>query len=239
MTDQYSRSINGIEVDDGGFAFVGATTNEIGNKDLYVLKVDNNLNQEWSYTPNENFQLGIDIIQNSAGELVVTSAGYDDYEDPSYYRFTLFSSSGNLIKENKIYNPDHKAVSPLIHQVDTGYLVRAHSINGISKFIKLNNDLEAEWENDFTANSYYTSIDFIKLTDGNCIAAFCNPNDEDKIGLCKVDGSGEMIWENSLWSTQEFFGGCIAEASDNGLIIGVTSGFSEITLIKLDENGGI
>jgi len=193
------------ETSDGGLIASGTGPNPFvtGGKPLAIMKLDSNLQEIWTVTPN------LDIFENQTNqgffpETIETNEG--DYiaagriNDSVGEHFTVvkLDNAGSVIWAKKLMRGEAKAV--IQSTSNDGFLVggRNHipNVERDNYIIKINNDGDIVWELKLgTGNSGFYVEKIISLSDGNYAVASTS-------SLDIIDDNGNII-NSTQWGTNK------------------------------------
>ena len=231
-----------------GYIIAGSTTETVvgdGTKDIYLVKIDDNGNVEW--TENHGFA-GNDF----AGDLLVLSDGYliigttfdDDYANNIIAVKTNFRGISPDIKRymgsNNVYGR-----SGMITE-DGGYLIvgTADDISGNNSnvyVIKVQDNIhELDWSQTYGGSGFNQGFDVIKSNGGYAIVGSKAVSSGIAGYFLKIDFDSETLSENIYGGYNEQIMRSIEKTSDGGYIMVGSSGFEGnemICLIKVNSEG--
>lgn len=184
-------------------------------------------------------------------------------------------ASGNIVWENTIGGDAYDYLH-IIHQTpDGGYIAGGYSDSGLSGdkseagqgfidywIVKLDASGNIEWDNTIGGSGSDNLFDISLTTDGGYIVAgsstsgISGDKTEAAAGndywILKLDGSGNIDWQNTLGGSTEDIPASIVQTGDGGYIVGGKSnsaisgdkteavvGGNDYWVIKLDASGNI
>lgn len=225
---------------DGGYIITGYSEDAQGDKDLLLVKIDENGNEEWANTYGGAFDdLGYAIKQRTNGNFVVT--GYTEVTSSDRNIYVLeVDEDGAVISENSF--------GGITGQSDVGFDL-AIAVDG-TIFItgRTGNQsniavLKLSPDGNFNFFSYGVS-NFFEI--GNSIAIACDGNlviagyhEASAIDLnyflIKVDTNGALIWEKSIGQPDRIeLGFDLVRTYDGGFAIAGSKAFNPFTLSQID-----
>ena len=236
--------IDVIEVNDGGYVFVGITTAD-SYSDIYLAKTDSVGNKLWESTLGGlSNDLGLSVLETSDGDLVV--AGKIGDEGDLYLAKT--DSSGNMLW-NRTHEGHGHGFSVL--ETNDGDLIVAGSrfVNGLiaveAYLMKTDSSGNLLWDKTF-GGDYMDYGFYVQATndDGYIITGSTNSygSGNDDVWLIKTDSVGNELWNETFGGMNNDSGRSVVAAGDGSYIIaGSTesygSGNSDVWLIKTDSAG--
>ena len=193
------------ETSDGGLIASGTGPNPFvtGGKPLAIMKLDSNLQEIWTVTPNldifenqTNQGYFIQTIETNEGDFIAAGRINDSVGD--HFTVVKLDNAGSVIWAKKLMRGDAQAV--IQSTSNDGFLVggRNHipNVERDNYIIKINNDGDIVWELKLgTGNSGFYVEKIISLSDGNYAVASTS-------SLDIIDDNGNII--NSIqWGTNK------------------------------------
>ena len=193
------------ETSDGGLIASGTGPNPFvtGGKPLAIMKLDSNLQEIWTVTPNldifenqTNQGYFIETIETNEGDFIAAGRINDSVGD--HFTVVKLDNAGSVIWAKKLMRGDAQAV--IQSTSNDGFLVggRNHipNVERDNYIIKINNDGDIVWELKLgTGNSGFYVEKIISLSDGNYAVASTS-------SLDIIDDNGNII--NSIqWGTNK------------------------------------
>ena len=193
------------ETSDGGLIASGTGPNPFvtGGKPLAIMKLDSNLQEIWTVTPNldifenqTNQGYFIETIETNEGDFI--AAGRINDSVGEHFTVVKLDNAGSVIWAKKLMRGDAQAV--IQSTSNDGFLVggRNHipNVERDNYIIKINNDGDIVWELKLgTGNSGFYVEKIISLSDGNYAVASTG-------SLDIIDDNGNII--NSIqWGTNK------------------------------------
>lgn len=222
-----------ISTYDSSLVFAGYKPIAIGNRDIYLQKIDYNGSSLWTKSFGEGgFDIANDMKLTKDNGLIVAGESQNG-PGGNYRAYIIKTSSTGIIEWEDKYGDELKA-NAIDLTSDSGYIITAS--NGGMLLMKLSTSGDLEWSKNLNGTIGYSVIqsnDFAFL-----IAGYSNNN----FYFVKTDPSGNMIWEHEF--AKGYFSSatdCIM-SNDNGFVIaGNLSGAEgyDIYLVKTDTNGCI
>jgi hypothetical protein len=247
--DHFASSIQ--ETADGGYILVGSVSTQSSlvkvNKDVWVLKLDNNGNTLWQ----KNYG-GIDddrahSIQqtNDGGYIVAGATGSGRYGDGGWdgWIFKL-SRVGNILWQKKYGRNNHDESLSYLEQTSDGEYIAIgkyeYPIDQAIWILKLNSTGRVLWQKGFSDRIYGISIqqtsDAGYIVLGKTTYVFYN------IIVMKLDWKGDPSWKNTYETLDielsDIDPTSIQQTSDGGYIVTYYHYYGT-GLLKLDSNGNV
>lgn len=250
--DEQGRDIE--PTSDNGFIMVGATSSfGNGNSDIYLVKVDSNLQYQWSSAiGHDRLEFGHAVKQTPDGGFVM--CGYTNSIGNGTYDGYLVKTNdtGGVVWEQHYGGFDWDKFYDLEITSDGGFILvgETHSAgagNADAWVIKTDSKGKLEWEKTFGGKGKDIAHALISTKDGNY--AFCgenaskNPENKGDAWLVKFDGKGEVgfdICETTL--PERDYMKDLVETNDNGFgLVGTSASYNpntvHILVMKFDKNG--
>jgi hypothetical protein len=231
---------------DGGYIAAGNTTSfGAGSDDFYVIKMDEEGNEEWSSTyGNSLLNLAHAVRQTSDGGFVVAGMTKESNNlDYDIYVVKL-DSLGNVQWENEIGAPETEQYAFDIQQTsDNGYILAGYDNFSLSRYflvMKLNSAGTEVWSNTYGTGAANKAYSVKQTMDGGYIAAGYNETTGD-IMIVKIDASGNEEWlqiHGSVDATERVFS--IQQTIDGGYVAAgysLSDGDLDCYVIKMDTTG--
>jgi hypothetical protein len=250
------------QTSDGGYIVVGKTACAGGfcYHDIYLLKVDEYGEKEWSKTPGGAYgDIGSSVLQTSDGGYIIAGQthSYGSGNMDIYLVKTDFSGNetwsktfGGANNEGLLwfsYSPNQ------IQQTnDGGYIIIGQSesygtdamFDTVAYLIKTNDIGNEQWSKIYRGIKYANGYSIQKTTDGGYIIIGDTSSDSLKkdVYLLKIDTFGNEHWSKTFGGNNVDTGYSVQQTTDGGyIIVGSTipdgGSFSYIYVIKTDTLG--
>lgn len=208
IVGEYSESITLLP--DGGYALMGRTFDELGQDEIYLLRLDANGDSLWrkKYFGSTSAELGYDIISTSDGNLAIcgrTSEGVGCVDILLMKVDTL----GDTIWTKKYGGIYCDQSNALVQTVDSGFALagyfRENSSQDIKGFvIRTDKNGDSLWSTVLGSgiSPPFDKIileDIILLHGGAFLVSGGRNNDNilaNDVYVAKLDSSGNLLWEN-------------------------------------------
>jgi len=262
----FQQTIGGINNDlgnavqqtpDGGYIIAGETSSYgAGGRDVYLVKLDNSGNTDWSKTFGENLEDYAYTIDQTIdnGYIIGAHTGSFGQGGHDYYLIktdingdVLFTKSYGGTAPDGIYN---------LHQVDDGFILGGHTSSyGTGGhdyyFIKTDVNGNTVWTKTYggVSGDFFRAVVSLELTANPSYVLVGETSGFGAGGMdilvIRTNGiTGDIIWSETFGGSGNDYAYGIYETSDSGLIIvGHTNSFGaggmDIYIIKIDFSGTI
>jgi len=248
----YGRSI--VQTTDGGYVVAGYTNSYgVGNRDVFIIKMDNTGNISWTRTVGgSGNDYGYSIIQTTDGGYVVAGntnsygAGNDDI-----YIIKL-DNTGNVSWTRTVGGSLNDYSYSIVQTTDGGYVVAgntgSYGAGGNDVYIiKLDNMGNVSWTRTVggSSNDYGSSI--VQTTDGGFVVAGITNSygaGNQDVYIIKLDNTGNVSWTRTVGGSDYDRGLSIVQTNDGGYVVaGYTgsygAGNQDVYIIKLGNTGNV
>jgi len=259
----YGHSIQ--QTNDGGYIITGYTTSfGNGNEDVFLIKTDENGNEQWSQTFGGNERdVGNSVQQTTDGGYIITgytSQGIDSFGN-DYLDVYLIKTDQNGEEEwSQTLGSTYSDRGNSVQQTnDGGYIITGDTFNisyeNISVYlIKTDQNGEEEWSQTFGGEEVNFGKSGQQTTDGGYIITgytnyFGNLENQQwwdgtNVLLIKTDENGNEEWLQLFGGTFSDKGRSVQQTNDGGYIITghletYRYGGGDVYLIKTDPQGNI
>ena len=248
VSNDYGKSVQ--QTNDGGYVITGGT-----DGDVWLIKTDEDGNEQWSQTFGENGG-GYSVQQTNDGGYIITGITYSD--NNIWYDVCLIKTDENGEEQwTKTFGEISGGINgrdygESVQQTqDGGYIITGGTsyettLSSDLWLIKTDGNGNELWTKTFggseTSNHGYSVR---QTTDGGyVISGYTVVNVSDYIldvCLIKTDGNGNELWSKTFGGPEDDGGNSVQQTQDGGYIItGITnssSGNEYMYLIKTDSNG--
>lgn len=258
---------------DGGFVAAGYTlsndayvTNSHGQKDGWVVKVDNDGNKLWQKTlGGSNDDSLTTIIQSDDGGYVVTGFTFSSDGDVSPQQggsdawIVKLSASGDIVWQTTVGGTNNDYANSIVQTTDGGYIVvgRSKSNDGdLNKnqgnddilIVKIDGNGNKLWTKNYGGLNQDYANSVIATSDNNfLLTAFTKSQDGDMIPnnlqsspvVIKLNPNGDIIWQKTgsdFWLENENLT-CVTEVSGEYFFSGTTG--CQMMVAKADVQGNV
>ena len=243
---------------DGNVIITGSIDNVNTQKDLLVVKFDNDLNELWRFVYNgagSYDDRGKDVTVDAAGNIYVTGysmEGSNAWDSPDAITLKL-DNNGNLLWKALYDSPDgkHDEGKAIVVDANGNIYVAGHSSNPqnqwailLLKYDAMGNLLWAVRHDGAAGNNF--AVDLALTANGVVVTGVASSNGGDILTMA-FDGDGNKLWEdqyNSQGSSEDQpFD--LAVDSDGNVIIGATvdgtifESTRDYAVLKYDANGNL
>lgn len=237
---------------DGGYIVVGSNaTNTSGNTDVYLLKVDAQINIEWStsigganndwgYAVKQTYDKGyiVAVSSNSFG-----SSGYDAV-------LMRRDSLGNYLWTKTYGGNDWDFVYDLAITHDSGFVFCGETFNNTAGqsdvfVVKTNKNGDTLWTKTLGGSLIDKGNSIIEASDSNIVVAGLTntTTDSTQIYVIKLSKTGQLLWDSAYGGSGYEIANAIIETANNEYVIaGTTTSFNanndkDFYLIRTANNG--
>ncbi len=234
---------------DGGYIITGYTEDGQGDKDLLLVKIDGNGNEEWVNTYGGNFDdLGNAVRQRANGNFVVTGYSEVSSSDKNIYVLEV-NDDGSVISEDfaGIIGQYDEGLDLAIANDGTVFITGGTGNQSNIAVLKLLPDGNFTFFSFGVSNLYEIGNSIAIASDGNLVIAGYNEVSAIDLNffLIKVDPNGALIWEKSIGqSNRTELGYDIVRTYDGGFAIAGSKSLSafsntDIYLVRTNKNGDL
>jgi len=242
----------GHQTSDGGFIAIGSTYSYgSGSNDIWLLKTDENGNEEWNQTfGGTSSDYGYSVQQTSDNGFIIT--GFTQSYGCGAFDIWLIKTDENGVEDwNQTFGGTYNDFGRCVIQTsDGGYLIGGFT----GSFGAGGNDIwliktDENGVEDWNQTFGYTGDDncySVQQTDDNgyIIAGYTNSigAGNNDFWLIKTNSNGNEIWSNTYGGVGAEYSYCVQQTSDNGYIMsGYTDSFGagnyDFWLVKTDVSG--
>ncbi len=243
----YQAAYSVRQTSDGGYIIAGIT-NEHGNNEIYVVKIDNSGNKIWEkiYLSSENAYRLVSIKQTSDGGYIVATTM--DHNAGDAYLLKI-DASGNETWSNYFGQAGLWEGAQNVQQTsDGGYILTGVVMTATEGYdaylLKVDSNGNETWNNHFGGTGYQGSYSVQQTSDGGYILAgqtFDTATSNHNTYMVKTDSSGNLTWEKDFENLGYKPANIVQQTFDGGyaLIIGSDSNDGDAHIIKTDSSGNL
>lgn len=227
------------QTNDGGYIIAGHTNSITNGYDFWIIKIDESGNLQWQESYGGSNQDDAQSVQQTAdGGYII--AGFSSSNDGDVsgnhgnadYWVVKVDASGNIQWQKSYGGSEHDLARSIQQTTDGGYIIAGESLSndgdvsgnhGSYDFwvVKTDPSGTIQWQKCFGEIHYEVAYTVLQTNDGGYVigGAFENIEYTSLYNLLiKVDPAGEIIWQNSIGSSQVITS--VKETDDGGLILG-------------------
>jgi hypothetical protein len=248
-TSEYGTSAR--QTSDGGYILFGGYTSKTGERDLYLVKTDQNGDEMWAkpFGSSGTIEFGYCVQQTSDNGYIMIG---NYHSDSIRYNMYLVKSdpSGNVEWTKTFGGIDSYEYGYSVQQTsDGGYILFGHASDpgpdyGDMYLVKTGSNGEEQWSKTFGGTVYEsleTGRSVRETSDGGYILLGfqndCYACYHSDMYLVKTDKNGNKIWSKTFDSnSSNEHGQSVRETSDGGYIL-LGSGYNGMYLVKTDSDG--
>jgi hypothetical protein len=242
----------GIKSEEGGYVIVGKTTSyDAQDEDVYLIKVTSSGNEEWhSLIGGGGSDWGESVVETKDWYVILGSTQMSSLHTFDIYVIKL-DKFGEVNKTKKFGGAGNDFGKSIINLDDGGFLVLASlenpkTLTSDIYLIKIDEDLNHQWNRTFGENFHDQPSSLVKTSDGGYIISGTrkNTNEQYDIFILKLDSDFNIKWFNTYGGMLDEHGfSCIESADGDLFVVGRTSETdgSELDIIfyELDAYGNV
>ncbi|MCK4694186.1 MAG: hypothetical protein KAT74_00415, partial [Candidatus Cloacimonetes bacterium] len=228
---------------DGGYIIAGGTWSYgAGESDFWLVKTDENGNEEWNQTyGGSNSDNANSVQQTTDGGYIIAGFTYSYGAGESDFWLIKTDENGNVEWDQTYGGSDYDFANSVQQTTDGGYIVAGStgSIEVAFWLVKTDENGNEEWNQTYNVGFMSYAYSVQQTTDGGYIVA--GETDSD-FWLVKIDENGNGEWMQIYGGNESEWASSVQQTTDGGYIIaGGTwsygAGESDFWLVKTDENG--
>lgn len=254
--DEWGHSM--IQISDGGYIIVGSKRSAAADKDVYLIKVDENRKLRWGRTyGGASDDVGYSVQETSDGGYIIAGYTYSERLFDTDFYLIKTDAKGRTLWERTYGGTDSDKAYSVRVTPDGGYIVAGYTVvewvfgrgelDADAYLIRTDADGDILWEMTYGweriewGNSVQTTSD-----GGYIIAGYTTSTSEGDadVYLIKTDAEGDTLWTETYGGPDDDWGYSVQETADGGYIVGgyaksFGEGDADIYLIKTDAEGDI
>jgi hypothetical protein len=214
----YEKASAVVACAEGGYAVIGTTgSNQTGNTDMFLLRLDDQLNCMWHYNyGGAQVEWGIDLVEDVSGNFLLLGYG-SSYGNGTYdMQVMKVNSEGTLLWNHAYGGADWDFGTAISRHPQGGFLITGNTYSngagdqdGVIYHIDGNGTIINEW---YFGNEREDAVqDVVVLPDGWAAIGHVTENDTVKASVWRMDSDDELLWNNKRVDvTHEIKGRAIA-----------------------------
>ncbi|MFC1849286.1 hypothetical protein ACFL27_03660 [candidate division CSSED10-310 bacterium] len=247
LASDFAHSVQ--QTSDGGYILAGSTNSfGAGGSDVYLIKTDNALTEEWSMTFGGLLDDGANSVQQTSdGGYII--GGYSDSFGPGLRDIFMIKTDSTGTEEwRKIFgdSESNDCGNSVQQTSDGGYIITGYTAapdNNYDFFLlKTDGAGNPVWLVNLggTGNDVGNSV--LQTSDGGYICAGSRGSNGNDVFLLKTDSAGIVEWSNTFGGAYEDFAHSVFQTSNGGYIVAGqiksdVDGMDNVYLIKTDDRG--
>ncbi len=255
----WTRRVGGSEVEwnhgaivtsDGGYVMVGYTQSFGTARDVYVVKLDNNGNVQWTKViGGSDTEEGYSVVQVEDGGYIVV--GYTQSFGFGYQDMYIIklSANGDLEWSKVVGSYSNDYAYSITEARDGNYVIAGYTM-AFGSFdiyvMKIDLNGNVKWSKTIGGSSGDYARSITSTNDGGFIIAgytFSFGSGSSDVYIIKLDSIGNIEWSKVIGGSGSDVGNFVNHTVDSGYAIaGATSSFGsnqDVYVLKLDKNGNL
>jgi hypothetical protein len=259
LNGNWSRTFGGNDDDkgyqvkstsDGGYIIIGSTVSygsgDIGKPDVWLIKTDENGNEQWNVTfGDEYIDEGYSVQETSDGGYIITGKTWSHSKEDDMWLIKT-NANGEHMWDKQMGGEGDDVGSRVEETADNGFIIVGYtssygSENNNIWLVKTNDTGVQQWSKTFGENGqdagfavHQTSDDGYILTGG-----YTGDDDIDMV-LIKTDDLGNELWKKQFGGGQYDCGYDVQLTRDGGyIVVGDTLSYNDDPglIVKADIDG--
>ena len=243
-----------IQTKDGGYAISGYTIfKNIGEADLYIIKLDENGNRVWDKIFfGSKWDSAHSLIQTEDEGYVISGYTWSKGSGKQDAWVIKLNNKGDMVWNKTFGGYDDDMASSIIQTKDGDYVAVGWTMSkGSGKqdawVIKLDEQGNIKWDKTFGGSDDDCAYSIIQTEDGGyTISGYTRSKGKGKADawVIKLNNKGNMVWNKTFGGYDDDIARSIIQTEDGDyVIVGETqskgAGEWDAWIIKLDEQGNV
>jgi hypothetical protein len=215
-----------IQTADSGYLLLCTSNSFSNSSDIYLLKVDQQGNYEWQRTYGGNEIEGACKIKFTKDGNIVMAGHTSSYLNTSYDFYLIKANTNGDTLWTKHYGTNEwDFANSMDTCADGGFIMAGKTYDTGNAFsdiliVKTDADGNEQWQKKIGGSLDDVANSIISVSDGYfiCGTSSSSGNGESDIYICKLDLSGNIVWENYYGNEFDDFGTDIYLSEDNSLV---------------------
>ena len=255
-------AIGGIGIDkaeeiiataDGGYVVVGSTTsNTSGNTDVYLLKLDSQINVVWSWAMGgNNNDWGYAVKETFDKGFIIASTTNSFDVNGDYNARLIKTDSLGVIQWHKVYGGnDWDLVYDVVQTADSGFAFCGETYNNTNGesdvyIVKTNLLGDTLWTKTIGGTLVDRGNSIMETTDSSIVVAGMTTTTTDSVQMymIKLTATGNLIWDIAFGAAGYEEANVVIETANGDYVLGgVTTSFTpnndkDFYMIRTDSSG--
>jgi hypothetical protein len=246
--DNCARAI--LQAADGGYALAGSRGAGQGVYNIYLVKTDSALQQQWTQSYGADHSRSYDEVIATADGGYLAAGTWTGINGTSVIYIEKIDAWGAIAWQQFPGTKTGSEVTSIVPCDDGGYLLTARAGNNVYTasdiyLVKIDSSGNMDWETVLGVSGEGEEVNTaIQTADGGFILAGAHylPSNYGNLLLIKTDASGNQSWSWNYGASKSNWAGAIVQTADGGYITAggkEASNFfdSDIWICKFDSSG--
>ena len=242
-----------IATTDGGYVVVGSTTsNTSGNTDVYLLKLDSQINIVWSWAiGGSNNDWGYAVKETFDKGFIIASTTNSFDINGGYNARLIKTDSLGVIQWHKVYGgSDWDLVYDVVQTADSGFAFCGETYNNTNGesdvyIVKTNLLGDTLWTKTIGGTLVDRGNSIMETTDSSIVVAGMTTTTTDSVQMymIKLTATGNLIWDIAFGAVGYEEANAVIETTNGDYVLGgVTTSFTpnndkDFYMIRTDISG--